>query len=138
MPIVIKSQQNRIRAQYHFRRSKDGRLLIWDVRKLITKSKNFKIIQVKLSDIKSLDTCYWFDDGGSTPTCRNIVEHTRLINEADLSYPIILCKRGEIMDGMHRVCKALLLGYTHIDAVQFESEITPDYIDVNPEILAYD
>ena len=34
----------------------------------------------------------------------------RKIEETDLEYPIILAADGRVMDGMHRVCKALLEG----------------------------
>jgi hypothetical protein len=34
----------------------------------------------------------------------------RLIDQADLAFPIILASNGAVMDGMHRVAKALLRG----------------------------
>jgi hypothetical protein len=42
-----------------------------------------------------------------------------------------------VMDGMHRVAKALLLGRTTISAVQFEARIEPDYRNCRPEDLPY-
>ena len=41
-----------------------------------------------------------------------MLEHIRLMEEADLSFPIILSATGAVMDGMHRVAKAALLGRT--------------------------
>ena len=41
---------------------------------------------------------------------RKVVEHTALILEADLAYPIILGHDGRVMDGMHRVARALMAG----------------------------
>jgi hypothetical protein len=41
------------------------------------------------------------------------------------------------MDGMHRVCKALLLGHQDIEAVRFVDDPTPDYIGVAPDDLPY-
>jgi hypothetical protein len=38
------------------------------------------------------------------------VEHVRLIEAADLSFAIILSSDGRVMDGIHRVAKAVLLG----------------------------
>ncbi|MGJ3495320.1 hypothetical protein PsalN5692_00590 [Piscirickettsia salmonis] len=90
-----------------------------------------------LSTIQELDEYFWYDHNNK-PTCRNIVEHTKLIQAADLQYPIILCKDGRVMDGMHRVCKALLQELTHINAVQFTAAIKPDFIGINPENLPYD
>lgn len=68
-------------------------------------------------------------------TCRLIAEHARLIKEADLSYPIIMCSNRRVMDGMHRVLKALNARMHTIDAVIFEQDPEPDYVDVLPDEL---
>lgn len=125
-----------IRQQYHFRQS-DAGLLAWDVLKLIHLSKELDIVSVPLSQILEVDEHFWYELGGATPTCRNIAEHSTLIENADLHYPIILCHEGRIMDGMHRVCKALNKGDTHIRYVQFPTSIPPDYIGVEPDDLPY-
>lgn len=41
------------------------------------------------------------------------------------------------MDGMHRVLKALNLGLESIDAVIFEEDPEPDFLDVRPDELPY-
>ncbi|GAM71144.1 hypothetical protein JCM19236_5792 [Vibrio sp. JCM 19236] len=41
------------------------------------------------------------------------------------------------MDGMHRVCKALMNGDSHIKAVRFPHAIEPHFIDVDPDTLPY-
>jgi hypothetical protein len=69
---------------------------------------------------------------------RAVVEHARLIAPADLSFPIILSSDGRVMDGMHRVAKAVLLGRATIEAVQFTGDPEPDYIGVHPHELPYD
>ncbi|WP_117234820.1 hypothetical protein [Vibrio maerlii] len=125
-----------MRQQYHFRQSEQG-LLAWDVFRLIKLSTGLKAIRVQITDINELDEEFWYELGGALPTCRNIAEHTKLINEADLSYPILLCSEGRVMDGMHRVCKAMLLGHTHIHAFQFTNVIEPDYIGIEPDKLPY-
>jgi hypothetical protein len=61
----------------------------------------------------------------------------RLINNADLKYPIILCKEGKIIDGMHRVCKALLLNNNEILAIYLEEDIEPHFINVDVNDLPY-
>jgi hypothetical protein len=126
-----------MRQQYHFRQSEQG-LLAWDVFRLIKLSQSRPVIEVSLSAITELDETFWYDVGGAAPTCRSVIGHTQLIQQADLSYPIILCEKGRVMDGMHRVCKAVLLGQSHISAVQFNSFIEPDYIDVDPDKLPYE
>ncbi|OAN11473.1 hypothetical protein A3K86_21280 [Photobacterium jeanii] len=125
-----------MRQQYHFRLSDEG-LLSWDVFRLIRLTADLPVKQVALGDINELDEAFWYDLGGAKPTCRNVLEHAKLINQADLSYPIILCHQGRVMDGMHRVCKAKMLGHTSISAVQFTEHIAPDHIGVEAEQLPY-
>jgi len=90
-----------------------------------------------LGSIGDLDSDYWFDGSAATPTVRRIVEHIRLVQEVDLAYPIILGTDGRVMDGMHRVARALVEGRTTIMAVQFEVQPEPDFRDCRPEDLPY-
>ncbi len=96
----------KLRQQYHFRESDKG-LLAWDVLKLIRLSADFEVIQIPVSEIRELKETYWYN-GDQKPTSVDIANHAKLIYEADLSYPIILCSEGRLMDGMHRVCKAFM------------------------------
>jgi hypothetical protein len=66
-----------------------------------------------------------------------MVEHIKLIEEADLSFPIILSASGAAMDGMHRSAKALLQGQEEIRAVQFDQDPEPDHIGLGPDELPY-
>ena len=66
-----------------------------------------------------------------------IAQHAKQIYEADLSYPIILCPEGRVMDGMHRVCKAFLEAHTTILAVRFAKLHEPDYVGKQPDELPY-
>ena len=66
------------------------------------------------------------------------MEHCALIRDSDLSIPIILNQAGRVMDGMHRVCKAILEGEEELPAVQFEANPEPDYVDCDPDSLPYD
>jgi hypothetical protein len=127
-----------MRKQYHFRPSPQG-LRAWDVDKLVALVKDLPTIQVPLSAIRELDQNYWYgSDGNNTPTCRSIADHFRLVNEADLSFPIILSSDGGVMDGMHRVVKAVIEGRTSISARQLTRDPEPDYIGVGPDDLPYD
>ncbi len=125
-----------MRKQYHFWPS-DGGLMAWDVVRLIDLSKDLQRTRVPLSSIREMDEVYWFDDEAERPTCRNVLVHMRLINEADLSDPIILGADGRVMDGMHRVAKALLQGREEIEAVQFERDPEPGYVGRRPSELPY-
>ena len=122
-----------MRKQYHFWPSDDG-LQAWDVDRLIALSANFPVKRVALSDVWEVDTVYWFDDADERPTVRNVILHAKLIDEASLAYPVIrrrLGADGRVMDGMHRIAKAILAGDTHIDARQFESDPPPDHVSAN-------
>lgn len=132
----IQPGDRKLRKQYHFRPSKNG-YYAWDVHRLIALSKNFKPIQVPVDSIQELDENFWFGGENDVATCRKIVNHIRLIEAADLSYPIILASDSRVMDGMHRVAKSLLLGKTEISAVQFRQDPKPDYEDVYPDDLPY-
>jgi len=105
-----------MRKQYSFRASERG-LLAWDVDRLVELSKHLPRRHVRLDTIPELDEPWCGDD--ERPTWRAMVEHIRLIEEADLSFPIILSSNGEVMDGRHRLAKALLQRRADIEAVQF-------------------
>ena len=124
-----------MRGQYHFRRSERG-LLAWDVHRLVRLSRNLPREWVPLSNIRELDESFWSNEGARM-TCRQVVEHARLMEEADLAHPVILSSDGRVMDGMHRICKALLLGRDAIEAVRFREDPEPDFIDVDPDDLPY-
>jgi len=126
----------RMRKQYHFRRAERG-LLAWDVDRLVELSAGFTPIDVPLSEIRELDETFWFDAEGDEPTCRRVALHAKLMDETDLRHPIVLSRDGRVMDGMHRVCKALIEGRDTIRAVRFEADPDPDYVGVDPDELPY-
>ena len=122
-----------MRKQYFFRQSSRG-LLAWDVDRLVRLSAPLPRLRVALSALGELDRPWSGDD---KPTWRSLVEHMRLIEEADLAYPIILSAAGEVMDGRHRIAKAALQHHPDILAVQFPSDPEPDYVGRNPDDLPY-
>jgi len=122
-----------MRKQYHFRPSAAG-LRAWDIDRLVALSKCLERQVVPVASIRELDEPYW----RQPMTCRNVAEHARLIEEADLDCPVILSSDGRIMDGMHRVLKALMRGESHIRAVRFPIDPEPDFVGVDPDDLPYD
>ena len=75
--------------------------------------------KVRVSDLNALDDVRWFSERmQKLPTCRAVAEHARDIYEVDFEFPIIVSPAGEVLDGMHRLCKAYLHGLEEIDAVQ--------------------
>ena len=125
-----------MRTQYHFQRTTRG-FLAWDVQRLIDCSKELPVIEVQLDRIRELDESFWFIHESDAPTCRRITEHARLMLDVDPTHPIILAQDGRVMDGMHRVCRALIDGRRSIAAVRFDTDPDPDYIDVPPDELPY-
>jgi hypothetical protein len=126
-----------IRAQYYFRQSDQG-LLAWDIRRLVELTRDYPVEQIQLVDIAELDATHWYQHEGDSPTCRSILDHMRLIDDVDLRYPIILDQDGCVMDGMHRVCKAVREGKDSVLAVRFASNPEPDFVGRDPDELPYD
>ncbi len=58
-------------------------------------------------------------------TSRDMVMHIKAIQDSDLSFPIILDEDGELMDGRHRIMKAMLNGAETIKAVRFDESPAP-------------
>ena len=118
-----------MRKQFYLRPNQ-GRFTAWDVHRLVQLSKDLPRIRVPLDAIREIDEPHWFSGGAQDATCRAVMEHARMINEANLQFPIILSSDGRVMDGMHRVLKAALTGSPSIEAVRFERDPEPDLIDV--------
>ena len=59
------------------------------------------------------------------------------MNEANLSFPVILSSGGRVMDGMHRVAKAAMQGTAFILAKKLVTVPEPDYVGVDPDELPY-
>ena len=58
-------------------------------------------------------------------TLREMVMHMKAVNNADLEKPIILDEDGELMDGRHRLMKAMLEGAPTIKVVRFDENPPP-------------
>jgi hypothetical protein len=100
---------------------------VWHTERLWELARDLPVKTVLIASIPEFDQNCWFGEN-RPPTCREVAEHARLIQNADLSYPIILSSDGGLMDGGHRIAKAWLRGETEIAAVQFEEDPEPDYI----------
>jgi len=124
-----------MRRQYFFRPSAGG-FCAWDVDRLIQLTASFPRRTVALSDIRELNEPWCGSD--ESPTWVALVQHVKLIEAADSSFPIILASDGTVMDGMHRVAKALLAGQRDVQAVQFTVDPPPDHVNVQPADLPYD
>jgi hypothetical protein len=125
-----------MRKQYNFWPSEQG-IDAWDVDRLIELSRDLPVNDVPLDAITEIDSDYWFRYGPIVPTVRRVVEHMQLTTEVDMSYPIILAANGRVMDGMHRIARAILNEDQTIRAVRFDTDPEPDYRNCSPEDLPY-
>lgn len=118
--------------------ARDGSLSIWDVARLRRMADSLPKQLVLLESLKDLDHNLWFNTYGEVPTCRAVALHAKRIYEASLEFPVILSPEGEVMDGMHRVARAWLLGMKEILAVKFTEFPPPDEVipDFQIQVLA--
>ena len=125
-----------MRKQYNFWPGDQG-LDAWDVDRLIALSRALPVAEVPIASISEVDSTYWYADEIQLPTVRSVAAHARLIADVDLAYPIILAVDGRVMDGMHRVARALMEGRETVRAVRFAEYVEPDYRDCRPDRLPY-
>lgn len=89
---------------------------VWSVARLVELSKSLPVFDAHLS---SMCLRYEFDCD-----MMDFLMHMNAVKNASLDYPIILSADGCIMDGRHRVMKAILEGKETIKAVRFD-ELPP-------------
>lgn len=105
---------------------RDGKRLLWFTERLWREAQSLEPFEIKMSSIKELDQNCWFTT--QAPTLREVSKHFARIEGTNLDYPIILNEDGSLMDGGHRLCKALLEGKTTVNAVQFKTMPEPDEV----------
>ncbi|MCK4454697.1 hypothetical protein KAU51_05145 [Candidatus Parcubacteria bacterium] len=99
---------------------------VWKVSSLIhhVKEQKLEVFDLPLCGI-NLSTSVWEE---SDLKIKDFAKHLKRTMETNLDYPIILDDDGFIMDGWHRVAKALFLGHSTIKAVRFDKTPTCDYV----------
>ncbi|MCD6162602.1 MAG: hypothetical protein J7K40_09350 [candidate division Zixibacteria bacterium] len=70
-----------------------------------------------------------FDLHPDIKSFRNWIGHIKSVLDADLDCPIILDDEGYVMDGRHRIAKAILEGKETIKFVRFRETPPPDYYE---------
>lgn len=126
-----------IRPQYHFRQTQGG-LIAYDVRRLVRLAQHLPVNMIDPRQFAELDENHWYGYEDQVPTPRSIIDHVQLIQASDINFPIILDQSGRVMDGMHRICKAILEGVREIPAVQFTEDPKPDFVHCSPADLPYE
>ena len=90
----------------------------WSVPRLFELARDLPVMEIPLDH---LNIYYKYQE----LTLREMAMHMTAVKDADLNVPIILDEDGDIMDGRHRVIKALLQGCETIKAVRFEENPPP-------------
>lgn len=125
-----------LRKQYHSRKIGPD-VHVWDVHRLIRLSKAHAPQMMALTAFSELDEDWWYDHASDRPTPRALADHMRLVLAADLAYPVLLSADGRLMDGMHRLVKALVEGRSHVAAIRFPVTPPPDFLNVSLDELPY-
>ena len=89
------------------------------------------VSSVKISDLEFiLDEKGVWDDNTAPRDVLNLPAekrktdgHWKRIENANMSYPILIGPEGWIIDGIHRFCKAVVKGDTTIKAYKFTKEL---------------
>ena len=112
----------------------NGQKYEWNVYRLWEIAKSLPLKEVEIDAIQEIDKVIWFNDNRK-PTLKRVVKHFERIKDADLTIPVILNADGTLMDGGHRVARALFEKKKTILAVQFEEMPEPDHICLFEEKL---
>lgn len=94
----------------------------WYVANLIEFSKNKdNIIEFELDTYSiALNETVWGE-----LTMYDIINHFRQTNKADLQFPVIMSEEGWVLDGWHRIVKAIINNQRYVKAVRFKKN--PDF-----------
>jgi len=90
----------------------------WSVARLFDLSKDFEVMDIPLDHLNVYNK---YED----LTLRAMAMHINAVNSANLDFPIILDEDGELMDGRHRIIKAMIEGRKTIKAVRFDENPSP-------------
>ena len=96
----------------------------WFVSRLIEKAKDLPVETMPITGLNI------YRLHPNIENMKSFVGHIQAVLDADLSYPIILDEEGYVMDGRHRIAKALLEGKETIDFVRFEETPRPDIVEM--------
>jgi hypothetical protein len=109
--------------------SRGDELLLWDVHRLWRLAEELPVERVSLEVFQSVlenrRYRFWAQEE-QVPPHLEIASYARRISDVDLAYPIILSAEGELMDGLHRLTKAWMLGVEMIRVGRFPVTPEPD------------
>lgn len=82
---------------------------------LVISSANLKPFELKVKDV------FLNYESPCKNSLPSFIEEMKKVMDADLSFPIILSPTNYILDGKHRIAKAIIEGKKTISAVRFET-----------------
>jgi hypothetical protein len=83
-------------------------------------------IRVERMNLRHIDLCRMPWSGGAISSIDIFLDHMIRVKNSSLDHPIVMCWDGFVMDGWHRIVKAIMDGRTHINAYRFEKYLEPD------------
>lgn len=95
---------------------------VWIVANLVERAKSLTPFDLPLAAIYA-GSSVW----EPVSSAYGLAQQMRRVLDVDTSHPIILDQEGFIMDGWHRVARALIDGKTTIKAVRFDETPPHDY-----------
>ena len=105
----------------------DGSKPFWRTPTLWAAAAGKPACEILVAKLAILDCVVWFGGlNNRQPTIRNVANHAHDIVHADMSYPIIMTRSGDILDGAHRIARAYLDGKASIMAVVLDNWPPPD------------
>ena len=114
---------------HNFSHNIDGKRHIWLIHNLHSYCKSFPVQQIDITLLQNnLELNLWFDES-EEPTINAILIHIKRIQNADTNYPIIVGPNYVIMDGLHRLVKAILAEETTIPAICLKNWPMADIIN---------
>ena len=105
-----------------------GKRYIWFTERLWALARELPEFDIEVERFQELDQDCWFGRGRA-PTIREVAAHCKRINQVDTGFPVVIIENGRLMDGGHRLARALLEGTKTIKAVQFAQMPVPDAIE---------
>lgn len=98
----------------------------WEDATLWVAAKGKPIVELGIEELSKMPFCGW-----NSQTLKDIANEYMAVMSADIRFPILVTTDNIVMDGCHRIVKAILEGKTSIEAIVLDVTSTdfpsPDY-----------
>ena len=102
----------------------------WDVRTLWNSSTKFPIESCPIESITSIDVLMWKTRKNQKFCVEELAHHLRKFLKVDTSFPILLFSDGSLIDGAHRIARAMSNGEETVKVRRFTRENMPPCDDM--------